>query len=153
MTSNYTDPNAWLMGTGGRSAKFEKEGDIVVGFIQHTEVRQQIDLDTSKPAFWDDGNPKMQLVVTLETELREDDDDDGLRNLYVRGQLQKAVADAVRRAGARGLAPGGKLGVKWVSTAEPKKRGHNGAKQYTAKYEPPTQPVDGFPTDDDAPPF
>jgi len=148
------DPNAFLMGAGGRSAKFEREGDTVVGYIQHTEVRQQTDIKDNRPLTWDDGSPRMQLVVTLETDDRDDDDDDGVRKLYVKGQMQKAVSDAVRKAGARGLAIGGKLGVKYVSTAEPKQRGFNGAKQYTAKYEAPTQPVsDGFEPDPDDQPF
>lgn len=147
------DPNAFLMGSGGRSAKFENVGDTVVGYIQHTEVRQQTDIKTGAVKTWDNGDPMMQLVVTLETEARDDDDDDGVRSIYVKGQMQKAVADAVRKAGARGLAIGGKLGVKWVSTAEPKQRGFNGAKQYTAKYEPPTQPVGDFPEEDEAQPF
>lgn len=142
MTTQTTDPNAFLMGSGGRSAKFENHGDTVVGIIEHMEVRQQTDFKSGKPLTWDDGSPRNQLVVMLRTDARDDEDDDGIRNLYVRGQMQKVVSDAVRKAGQRGLAPGGKLGVKFVSTLEPKVRGENGAKQYTAKYEPPVMVVD-----------
>lgn len=137
-----TDPNAFLMGTGARSAKFDAIGDKVVGFIEHTEVRQQTDFKTGKPLFWDDGNPRNQLVVTLRTELREDEDDDGTRNLYVKGQMQKAVADAVRKAGQRGLSIGGKLGVVFTDEGEPPGKGLNAPKLYTAKYEPAVQSVD-----------
>jgi hypothetical protein len=52
------------------------------------------------------------------------------------------VADAIRKSGEHGLGIGGKLGIKYVSTAAPKQRGFNGAKQYTAKYEPPTLRVE-----------
>ena len=147
------DPDSFLMGSGGRSAKFEKAGDRTWGVIMDSQMRQQIDLDTNKPAFWDDGNPKMQLVVTLLTELHEDDDDDGLRKVYIRGQMQKAVADAVRKAGAKGLRDGGKLLVQYTGDAEPTRRGFNGAKQYFAKYEAPTQetPVPDENEPDDVP--
>ena len=150
--TNYADPNAFLMGGGNKSAKFDNEGDKVVGTIQHMEVRQQTDIKTNEPLFWDDAKkqPKMQLLVTLATDVREDDDDDGVRTLYVRGQMQKAVQDAVRKSGARGLAEGGRLGVKWVGTAAPKSRGFNGAKQYAAQYEAPVVQV-GNEYDDDEP--
>ena len=134
-----TDADSFLMGAGGRSAKFEKVNDRVWGIIMDSQLRQQIDLDTGKPATWDDGNPKMQLVVTLLTELHDDDDDDGLRKVYVKGQMQKAVGDAVRKVGAKGLRDGGKLFVQYTGDAEPTKRGFNGAKQYFAKYEAPVQ--------------
>ena len=140
--TNQIDPNAFLMGTGGRSAKFEAEGDVAVGYITHYEMRQQTDIKTGAPKTWDDGNPMMQLVVTIDTETREDEDDDGVRTVYIKGQMQKAVSDAIRKAGEHGLGIGGKLGIKYVSTAAPKQRGFNGAKQYSAKYEPPTVGVD-----------
>lgn len=140
--TNQIDPNAFLMGTGGRSAKFEAEGDVSVGYITHYEMRQQTDIKTGAPKTWDDGNPMMQLVVTIDTEARDDDDDDGVRTVYIKGQMQKAVADAIRKSGEHGLGIGGKLGIKYVSTAAPKQRGFNGAKQYTAKYESPTLRVE-----------
>ena len=140
--TNQIDPNAFLMGTGGRSAKFETEGDVSVGYITHYEMRQQTDIKTGAPKTWDDGNPMMQLVVTIDTEGRDDEDDDGVRTVYIKGQMQKAVADAIRKSGEHGLGIGGKLGIKYVSTAAPKQRGFNGAKQYSAKYESPTVRVD-----------
>ena len=136
--TNQIDPNAFLMGNSSRSAKFESEGDVSVGFITHYEMRQQTDIKTGAAKTWDDGNPMMQLVVTIDTEARDDDEDDGARTVYIKGQMQKAVADAIRKSGEHGLGIGGKLGIKYVSTAAPKQRGFNGAKQYTAKYEPPT---------------
>ena len=63
-----TDPNGWLMSGGVGSAKFDAHGDCVNGTITETpELRQQTDFDTGAPLFWDDGKPKMQLVVTLAT--------------------------------------------------------------------------------------
>lgn len=136
--------NAALMGGGGgRAAKFAAHGDTVVGVIKTMEMRQRTDFETNRPMTWDDGHPRMQIVLGLQTEEREDSDDDGLRSLYlpIPSQIQGVVADAVKKTGQDGLGLGGKLGIKFVSTDEPTKRGRQGQKQYSAKYEVPTMPV------------
>lgn len=140
------DPDTFLMGSKSRSAKFESIGDIVQGTIATIpEVTQQTDLETGKPVTWDDGNPKMQLVVTLQTDLRDidDEDDDGIRKLYVKGSkkpesksLHAAVLAAVLTTGAKGLEVGGKLAVKYTGNGVSKTRGFNPPKQYTATYQP-----------------
>ena len=144
------EANAFLMSGGaGRSASFEKEKDRVWGVIMGYAVRQQTEYQTRKPMFWPDGNPMNELVVTLLTDDRVDDEDDGLRKVYVKGQMQQAVQKAVIAAGETGLSEGGRLLVQFVSTAVPRQRGMNGAKQYFAKYEPP---VVSTPLDDGTPP-
>lgn len=132
-----TDVNQFLMGSGARSWKHENKGDSVKGAIVSMEMRQQTDFMTKKPKFWDDGRPRMEAVVTLQTEEREDDEDDGLRRVYVRGQMQKAVTDAIRAAGARGLSEGGVLAIQFTGLGE-KKQGMNPPKLYRARYEAPT---------------
>ena len=138
------DPTSFLLGGGGKSAKFENVGDTVTGTIAAPpELRQQTDIKTGAPKFWDNGDPQMQLVVKLQTAEREDVEDDGIRNLYVSGgfkraSLQKAVADAVRSAGAKGLEVGGTLAVKFTGEEPPQTKGFNPAKLYAAKYTPPT---------------
>lgn len=141
MTTQAIDADAFLMGSGGRSASFKDHGDQVWGVVMSAEVRQQTDFTSGDLLFWDDGKPRMQLVVTLLTEEREDDDDDGLRRVYIKGQMTKAVQEAVRKAGAKGLREGGRLVVRYVSDIPPAKRGLSPAKKYVAKYEPPTQEV------------
>lgn len=139
-----TDPNSFLLGGGGKSAKFAQIGDTVEGVIvDQPELRQRTSIDDGKPLTWDDGSPQMQLVVRLQTDLRDDAEDDGIRNLYVSGgfkraSLQKAVADAVRTAGAKGLAVGGRLKVGFTGEEPPQKRGMSPAKLYQARYTPPT---------------
>ena len=109
-------------------------------------MRQQTDIKTGAPVTWDDGQPKMQLVVKLQTEQRDADDpeDDGIRSLYISGgfkraSTQKAIADAVRAAKAKGLEVGGTLAVKFTGEEPSSVRGFNPAKLYAARYEPPTQ--------------
>mgnify|MGYP000676876507 CR=1 FL=1 len=121
-----TDPNSWLMSGGVPAAKFEAHGDTIKGTITEApELRQQTDFDTGAPKFWDDGKPMMQLVITLATDDRDPatPDDDGTRRLYVKGKLQQAIAAAIRKAEANGLAVGGVLTVAYVGDDEPKKRG------------------------------
>ena len=143
MTDTSTDVTSFLFGGGGRSVKFEAPGDTVQGEIVDLAMAQQTDLD-GKPRTWDNGDPRMQLVVTLATDLRdpEDAEDDGRRKLYVKGgnkiaSTQKAVADAVRAAGAASLEVGGVLAVQFTGLGTPSKAGLNAPKLYAAQYRPP----------------
>lgn len=141
MSTSATD---FLLGGGGASAKFETIGDSITGIITGQEVRQQTDIATGDPLVWANGDPRMQLIVTLQTTLRDDDDDDGLRNLYVKGSkkagsksLHDAVASAVRQAGAKGLEDGATLTVTYVGDEPSQTRGFNPRKLYTATYKAP----------------
>jgi hypothetical protein len=134
------DPNAFLMGGGVPSAKFEQVGDTLSGTIANPpQVRQQTDFTTGKPLFWDsDGSPRMQLVVQVQTTQRDPQrpDDDGVRGLYVKGQMQVAVRDAVRKAGASGLEVGGTLTVSFIGHGA-SKNGGQPPKNYAATYQAP----------------
>lgn len=137
-----TNPTAeeFLMGSGVKSAKFETIGTTVTGTIaQQPDVQQQTDFDTGEPKFWSDSKPMLQLRVVLNTSQRDpaDPKDDGQRAVYIKGQLQKAVQQAVRTSGAKGLEVGGTLVVTFVSE-EPNSRGRgNPKKVYSASYRAP----------------
>ena len=134
------NPDEFLLSAGIRSASFQAIGDAVVGFIiRQPDVQQQRDFNTGQPKFWSDGNPMMQLRVVLMTEQRdpEDPEDSGERAVYIRGNMQKAVAQAVRQAGAKGLEAGGKLLIKYSGDGEATQRGFNPPKLYQARYRPP----------------
>jgi hypothetical protein len=130
--------NDFLMGGGGApSAAFPAPGTLVGGTITETPVvQQQRDLKDGSPKFWSDGNPQMQMVVTIQTEQRDpgNPDDDGKRRLFVKGQMKQAVADAVRAAGAPGLQVGGVLEVAYTHDGPVAQRGFNAPKQYKARY-------------------
>ena len=143
MSTTYTADD-FLLGGGGASAKFETLGDTITGVIESTEVNQQTDIKDGSPKTWDNGDPIMQLVVTLQTSLREDEDDDGKRKVYVKGSkkagsrsLHDAVATAVRNSGARGLEVGGTLTVTHDGVEPSKTRGFNDRKLYSATYAAP----------------
>src|SRR5208282_6648247 len=57
---------------------------------------------------WDDGRARTQVVITLETTEATDDDDDGLRRLFVKGGgMVKAFRSEMRRAKVKGPRIGG----------------------------------------------
>lgn len=141
-----TSTEDFLFGGGGGSAKFENVGDTISGTITATEVKQQTDLVDNKPKTWDNGDPVMQLVVTLQTAQRdpENPDDAGLRNVYVKGSkkpgsksLHDAVATAVKASGSKGLEVGGTLSVTYTGEEPSSTRGFNPRKLYSATYAGP----------------
>lgn len=136
--------NEFLLGGGIASAKFPVIGTTVTGTIaMQPEVQQQRDIKNNEPKTWSDGRPMQQLKVVLDTDLRdpEDPEDDGKRALYVKSNLQKAVRDAVRASGAKGLEVGGKLTVTYTGDGEVTQRGFNAPKLYSAVYEAPGAPA------------
>lgn len=149
----------FLFGGGAKAFPFDNMGDTVTGRIVGTQKRQQTDMQTNKPAVWDDGNPKMMLMVTLQTDLAESDEDDGLRTVYLRGgnhvvvtgkgaSSQVAVRDAVRRGNlAVGNEPnkfeiGATLTLQFSGIGKQANKGFNPPKLYVASYKPPTYAVD-----------
>jgi len=138
MSQQY-DANSFLMQTGVPSAKFPTVGTTVTGtIVREPELQQQTDFDTGEPLTWPDGRPRMQVRVILQTDERDPQipGDNGERAIYIKGNLQKAVAQAVRAAGANRLEVGGKLSVTYSSDGVAQGR-KNPPKLYSAKYEPP----------------
>lgn len=147
MTNSADD---FLFGGGGVSATFETLGDSISGTIASTEVRQQTDMKTGALETWDNGDPKMQLVVTLQTALRDPSiaNDDGKRNVYIKGSKKPgsqsahdAVATAVKAAGASNLAIGGTLTLQYVGSVPSETKGFNDRKLWAASY---VAPAAGF---------
>lgn len=147
--SNVDD---FLFGGGGKAAKFENIGDTVEGTITDAQVSQQTDMETQQPLTWTDGSPRMQLVITLQTNERSDDNDDGLRRIFAKGgkyevasgagsSLKDAIADAVKKAGAKSLDAGGTLKVGYTGEGKKTNRGFSAPKLYRATYSPPVKSV------------
>jgi hypothetical protein len=139
------DVNDFLKSGGVASAKFDQVGAAVSGVLTHVEKQQQRDMDTGKPKFWDDGKPREQIVAHVQTTLRDPavDNDDGVRALYIRGNMLKAVREALRTAGA-GLQIGGELLVAYTGDGERPRPGFNPPKLYAARYTPPAVTIDPF---------
>jgi hypothetical protein len=131
------EANSFLMQSGAKAYKFDNVGDTAKGTIESLEMMQQKDVDTEQPVFWPDGKPKMMLRVVLATDLSEDGEDDGKRSVYVRGQMQTVVRDAVKASGAGSIEVGGTLAVQFTALGEKKKAAWNAPKVYKASYKAP----------------
>lgn len=148
-----TDINDFLMASGSKSAKFEAVGDTIRGEIVTAEVKQQSDPDGNLKT-WSNGDPVMQLVITVQTDDRDGDDDDGQRRIYAKGgnyeaasgkgtSMLVAIREAVKKAGVAKLEVGGTITVAHSGLGKKTSPAYSAPKLYVAKYEPPTsKPVD-----------
>ena len=147
-----SDVNDFLFGGGGKAAKFEALGDMVSGTITDCKISQQTSMEDNTPLTWSDGSPRMQLVVTLQTDEKVDGEDDGVRRIYAKGgnfevaegsgkSMKDAIGEAVKAAGAKSLEEGAKLSVAHTGLAKKVNRGYSAAKLYKAKYEAPKASV------------
>lgn len=132
-----------LFDTGSKGIKFNSIGDTVTGTITRQPREQQsTKFGTTDPDFWPNGDPKMQILVDLNTALREDADDDGDRTLYVSSTAQKkAIGDAMRTAGASDIEIGGTLTITYTGNDPQSKNPANPKKLYTASYVKPSSPL------------
>lgn len=85
----------------GGSAKpisFHNIGDTVEGEIVAIRTKQLPKFGTDVPEVWPSGEPKMTPIVTVQTEVYEDDEDDGRRDVYLRNNAFTAFGQALREA-------------------------------------------------------
>lgn len=138
-------PDDFLMGGGGGVPSFSfgplgsPPGASVTGKILKLEVSQQTDYNTRAPLSWANGDPKMQLEVTLQTTLRDAsiEDDDGQRRVFIKGKgLTDATREAVLKVGGKGLEIGGTLTVTYSHDTKPT-GGGNAYREYKVVYQRP----------------
>jgi hypothetical protein len=139
-----TGISEFLTGARTLAAKFPNIGDNVGGPItEEPQMRQQTDFATREPLFWPDGEKKMQVVVTVQTDRRDDENDDGRRRIFVKGQMKDAVSCALRAARVKEPAVGGILTVTYVRDGERTDGGFGALpKVYEASYVPPDASAD-----------
>lgn len=137
--------NATLMGSDARSAfgSGAKPGDQLTGEIVAVERRHRRHRETGELLYWvnrkptpaESGQPVYDSVLLVQTDQAVDEDDDGMRALYLDRDVQKAVRAAVQASGAGGIELGGQIvGLLYVGP-DPKIKG---AREYQAKgYQPP----------------
>lgn len=134
------DGNEFLFQSMVPSIKFPTIGSSVIGVITKVpKVTEVTDPATKEVKRWQNGQPKMQVIINLQTELRESPDDDGSRTLWAKGQMQQAIRDAVIKSGARILEVGGILQVTYSGE---KPTNLQPQKLYSAMYWPPKQGVE-----------
>lgn len=104
---------------GGQYIKWDEvgQGAVVSGTVVSVTMRQARKFESTDLDFWDDGTPKMQAVIEIQTEQRTDADDDGRRGIVVNlwsGQ-KRALADACRKADVGEPRPGDTFAAVWTS--------------------------------------
>ncbi|QIS06799.1 hypothetical protein F5X71_34820 [Nocardia brasiliensis] len=137
------DMESILFGGKGPRAAFKKGDPIgleVGGVITKApEVVQQTDLKDGKLLYWDDGKPKMQIIVTIQTALREDAEDDGLRRFFLKQSTDqlRAVSTALEHVGKREVEEGGFLAIRYIGDGTSTTPGYNAPRLHSAIYSPP----------------
>ena len=104
------------LASGGSYLKWEHPGTTYTGIITDVAMRQSRKYESTDLDTWEDGTPKMQIVITLATDYRDQaqQDDDGTRmasiNLWS-GQ-KKALVAACKAAGV----PEPQVGQRFTAT-------------------------------------
>jgi hypothetical protein len=143
------EANALLMSGGVKAFQFTKIGDTVRGpIVTEPKVEDCYKMRwdagakrwerTDELDKWPSGETKKQIVLVVQTDERVDADDDGRRTVYIHSRIQGALRDAVRAAGAPGIAEGGTIAVRWSSGAGTQ---DGGPKVYDCAYLPPPAPT------------
>lgn len=136
--------------TKGKSASFDGPPPITYAgeVLEEPSTVQQRDYDTDEPMFYDDGKPMWQVAVKLQTNIREDEEDEGVRTVWLKGLQLQAVKAAMREAKVKAILPGGYLAITFYDTKEteakpgqPKNKKRFPTKLYKATYTPPMSPA------------
>jgi hypothetical protein len=129
------------------AAQGQMLGGKIVSDPQTYHVRE---FDANNPGngplkYFPSGDPIYGLTVDVQTDQRDPsiEDDDGVRRMFIEKKRQlNAVRDAVRQAGASGLAIGGTLYMAWIG--EEAGKGASPAMLWAAQYTPPAVTVPGI---------
>lgn len=110
-----------------KGAKFEQPGTSISGIIENVTANQIRDFKSRQPKFFDNGQPQMQVLVTINTGVTDPmvEDDDGRRTVYIKGfGLQRhAWLQALHNAGLRKAAevrPGDRFTATFTGFGEAK---------------------------------
>ncbi len=142
MTDEFTNSNPFAdidSALHGGSKSFfnlhSEPGDTVTGTITKVDVKQVTNYKTKEPEFFPSGDPKKQVILTLQTSLREDADDDGKRSVYIPlwGGKKAALADAMRAAGMKEASTALALGNTFTARFVGEERKHGKDGSYTEK--------------------
>ena len=134
---------ARLLGGAAKTAKFQAFGDSVEGFvIAEPEIKPVTKMGTGEIDTFPSGDPKFQIIVTLQTTLREDEEDDGQRTVYIKSfMLKPGLSQAVQAAGAEEVEKGGWLRIIYTHNGEAT-RGGNAPKLFEVTYRKPNRQAD-----------
>ena len=91
------------LASGGTYLKWEHPGTTYTGIITDVAMRQSRKYESTELDTWDDGTPKMQVVVTLATDYvdqaQQDDDGTRMASINLWSGQKKALVSACKAAG------------------------------------------------------
>lgn len=144
------DNNAWDLGGGGQSFPFDRIGDEVEGHVVDMDTRQGTDMQTDKPEWWDaeQTRPKLITLLTLQTAIRDNAKDSGLRTVTLAGSKKPnidgtksrmcAARTAVLEAtGGTAFEPGAWFKMRFTSEGARTRPNFNPPKGFDAWYRSP----------------
>lgn len=141
-TEMLPDPNDLLSTRSIASISFKdaKVGDSFTGTISDLRTVQVRSYDSGEPEFWDDGKPKLQIEVTLETGYLDPtaDDDDGTRRIYLFGQKLSAAKQEMKSKGFAKLERGMKFTIALAGEKPSSNKKYNNVKLYGIEIEAAT---------------
>jgi hypothetical protein len=143
MNENLPSVDDLLAGGGSKSLSFKDftVGDSYEGTIAGLRTVQVRNYDDpTKLEFWDDGKPKLQIEVTLDTDYKDatDDDDTGERRVFLFGQKLTAAKEELKRKGMSKLEIGSKFKITLTGTKPAKNPRYNDVKLYGIELTPAT---------------
>ena len=121
------------------AAKGYPKGTFRGGQVLSKTISNQTDMATKKVKTWDDGSPRKQMVLLLQTSERADPQDNGQRQLFIKGDLPRACREAFQAAGASDIEIGSWVYAAWIDE-KPGSQGKQPAKVYKVVYARPGQP-------------
>lgn len=116
--------NALLMSGGIRAEKYDHIGAVQGGTILSAKEDYEYEMElqngkwvrTGEIRKWKNSNePKKQLVITVQTDLRDDESDDGRRFMFFDSYRMPVLREAVQKSGGKGLAIGATIAKRWDS--------------------------------------
>lgn len=115
----------------------ERSGGRIVSDLRTYQPREYSPSGLGPLKFYEDGSPVWAVSVDVQTNEREDSNDNGIRRMYIeKPRMLAAVRAAYQAVGADGIQKGGTLYV-WQTGVEPATRGAGMANTYAASYSPP----------------
>ena len=109
--------NKLLAGSGEVTLKPDTVGETLGGVIVSSESRQMTDFSTNEPLTWNDGKPRMQIVITVDLGTRDMEGNPEHGCVYIKtwGEQKQALMQAIKHSGAKdansALAPGNRFTI------------------------------------------
>ena len=124
-----------LAGSGSPSLSFKdaEVGHSYEGTITELRAVQVRNYeDPTKLEYWDDGKPKMQIEVTLQTDYADasDPDDDGKRRVFLFGQKLRAAKEELAKKGFKTFEIGMGFKITLSGTKPSQNKRYNDVKLY-----------------------